>query len=278
MFTDDTLEKCVEDYDVFIVGSDQVWNPKYMHWGYTLSFVPEEKRKISYAASIGVSMLTDKQKNSYSRWLCRFHSVSVREQDAVETLEGLITSKIKLVLDPVFLLNRESWNSFSSKRRIKESYVFAYFLGGGEEIRNLVREYAKKNNLRLVTMPYIWQWYTKIDRKFGDICLYDVSPEDFVSLIRYADCIITDSFHAVAFSCIYNKEFFVFGRSDQPEMSSRIASITSLFGTESRFLNEKDKMTFTYMQNQSGLNYSWGNSNCDNMRKESMSFLINSLN
>ena len=87
----------------------------------------------------------------------------------------------------------------------------------------------------------------KCDEKFGDVKLYDVSPGEFVSLIKYSDCVFTDSFHACVFSNIYEKNFFVFPRSGADKMSNRITSLISLFHNQERFCDSSEKQSMEYI-------------------------------
>ena len=116
-----------------------------------------------------------------------------------------------------------------------------------------------------------------MDRNFGDEQLYDASPEQFVSLIKYAKYVFTDSFHAVVFSNIYKKQYFVFNRSSEGEMSSRIVDITELFNQRERFCEGKEHETMEYISSLADIDYSVENAVFENSRKKSLEFLITNL-
>ena len=237
VFYTNSIFKCVEDYDIFITGSDIVWNLKKYDPPYFLNFVPNSKIKMAYAASLGMNSLTEEQKKFLEKHLQGYLQISVREKDAVQLLKG-ITSVIPIqVADPTLLLSKSDWDSICSNRLISEKYVFCYFLGNNKKERVLAKKYAAKRGLQLVSIqpsvgtdPILLR-----DFQFGDIRLYDATPEDFISLIKYAECVFTDSFHAVVFSSIYQRDFFVFNRNKTNSLNTRIKSIVELLGTEERF-------------------------------------------
>lgn len=273
-YYDDDISECVDDYDVFITGSDQVWNPDFYHWAYYLEFVPSRKVKLSYAASISVRELTNEQRMYFKRCLSDYQAVSVREKSAQTLLCGL-TNEVTLVLDPVFLLNHNEWDLIASHRSMPSRYIFTYFLGDDVTQRKLAEQFAKVQGIKLISMPFIEGQKLKCDKHFGDIRLFDVSPEDFISAIRNAEYVFTDSFHAAAFSCIYNKEFFVFPRKNHPGMDERVSSLTHIFGVESRFCNSVGTKSLDYILAQSNLKLK--TDVFDKMKKDSMDFLCKNI-
>ena len=108
-----------------------------------------------------------------------------------------------------------------------------------KEDRKCIERFAKSQNLKIITIPYLQNSYRSCDRKFGDIQLSDVSPDFLISLIRDAQYVFTDSFHGSVFSIIYHKSFFTFKRFDDKvkiSMNSRIYSLFELFGLEDRLI------------------------------------------
>lgn len=107
--------------------------------------------------------------------------------------------------------------------------------------------------------------------------LYDTSPEQFLSLIKHASYVFTDSFHAVVFSNIYQKQYFVFNRSKRGEMSTRIVDITALFGQEERFCRDKTREKLAYITALSDIDYKKENEAFENAKRESIEFLKKNL-
>ena len=246
IYSKDTISQSNDLYDAFITGSDQVWNMDWYDEAYFLKFV-ENKPKYSYAASVGTNELTTERKKLFKENLMDYTKISVREKDSVELLQPLTKVEVQYVLDPTLLLAKNEWDEICLGKRIQEKYLFCYFLGEGIVERQLARDYADAHELKIVTLPFLNGQKRKCDEKFGDVKLYDVSPGEFVSLIKYSDCVFTDSFHACVFSNIYEKNFFVFPRSGADKMSNRITSLISLFHNQERFCDSSEKQSMEYI-------------------------------
>ena len=269
-----SIKKCVNKYDAFITGSDQVWNFEWYDSVYFLDFVPSNKLKISYAASIGTDELNRKQKKLLKNSLKDYNAISVREENMVEILKEISPVDVKYVVDPVLLLDSRDWDMVSSDRMCNEPYILCYFLGSNEKARDIAKSYAKSGGFYLLSIPMLDDEKSK---SFGDVVVNDASPEDFISLIKNAQYIFTDSFHACVFSIIYKKNFFVFNRSDREEMSSRIKSLINIFDLSERFLNEKHKENFKYIESLVDIDYNRKFKKYEVLRKESQDFLLNIL-
>lgn len=273
IFTKNELDIIGNGYDVLIVGSDQVWHPQAVCDAYLLNF-PSEAKRIAYAASFAVNELDREVVDYYRPCLKRFKSISVRETTGSELLHKSLGIDANVVLDPVFLLARERWEMVVENREINEPYVLCYFLGAGADEREAARTIANQNRLAIVNLPYL-SGKNISDRGFGKYKLFDVTPGQLLGLISNAACVITDSFHASAFSILFHKPFVVFDR-----MTGNVRS-----GMESRI----DTLLNTFrLQNCKGdiFNPSGMPTDCDwdkvetilaQKRKESMDFLVNAL-
>lgn len=271
VYTQDTIKNCVENYEIFITGSDQVWNPNWYVPAYYLNFVSNGKKKVSYATSFGVSSFTEEQKKTIKGHLVDFSLISLRENSLLET-EDIFPRKPEVLADPTLLLSREEWATLCLENTIKDDYVFCYFFGDDKKNRLLAREYANKSNYKIVMIPHL-NGYNSVDVGFADEEYIDASPERFLTLIRNAKCIFTDSFHAVVFSNIFNKEYYVFKRSEKDTMSSRIYSITKLFHSEERFLHKEEMLNLDYIQARSPIDYNQENFELKELKDKSYSFL-----
>ncbi len=236
------------EYDYYITGSDQVWNPKAVHPAYLLDFV-KGKPKFSYAASIACDQLTDKEKQMFKTSLKDYSGISVRENKAIELLQPLTEKKVRCDLDPTLLLTKEDWDKVIEQGEPSEKYMFCYFLGDDMRLRALATEYAKKHDLKIVTLPFMQGHYRDCDKDFGDQKLFDVDPLKFVWLIKHASVVFTDSFHAMVFSNVYKKDYIIFARGKGDLMNSRIYQLIELFGGAEKFVNEQDKYTINYIEN-----------------------------
>lgn len=242
-YTAETIVDSLEKYDVFISGSDQIWKPGVIQDAYVLKFVPDNKKKISYATSIAISGI---QKRAwFSRYLLEnlsdYSAISVRECETAQELHHILKRNVSWVVDPTLLLDKSEWNRLVADRIVNEKYLFAYFLGKSEKQRKFVTEFARNNDLKIVNIPFAGGEYVEADQKFGDYRLFDIGIPEFFSLIKYAEIVFTDSFHAVCFSRVFEKNFYVMDRkvqSNGDKMNSRIESILQIMGLPDRLICE----------------------------------------
>lgn len=212
----------IENYNCFISGSDQVWNPDWADYTYDkmfLRFCPKNQR-ISYAASFGVDEIPDKWREKYAVGLSEFHYLSVREKNAVEIVESLIGKKCEKVLDPTMLLDRSMWDKIKKvpKKANEKNYILTYFLGGrSDSVNKDILEYGKKYGFHVINL---------LDLNDSN---YFVGPDEFVGLISNAELVLTDSFHATVFSIIYERPFVVYNRKGiGSKMGSRLSSLLDM--------------------------------------------------
>lgn len=240
IFTHDNIDFSDEQYDCFIVGSDQVWNFKWYDKNYFLPFA--NKTKISYAASFSMNNLNDMQKEIVKKELKNFTKISVREEKGIELLNDIGINNAKLTVDPTLLLSKEKWMKLIPEKIISDRYIFAYFLGNNDDAKKLMKKFSKKMGLKIVSIS-IASGNLKIkDQRDSDLILDNIDPFDFVSLIKNAEYIFTDSFHATLFSGIFSKQFIVFKREKYDRMSSRIVNILELYEQSERFCIDEKKM------------------------------------
>lgn len=235
------IESANECYDGFICGSDQIWNPELASLGsiYWLTFVNPGKLKIAYAPSIGIDQVTEEQKKNIRDNLNTFNAVSCREESGRNLLCSIMeTEDCETVLDPTLLADRTVWDNICPPRRFPEKYVFVYLLRGTKEQRKFVEKFARFNHLKIVTMPFLDNEHiNKYDRKFGDIKYWDASPSDFISVIRYAEFVFTDSFHCMIYSCLYHRNFYLFPKIGAHQMN-RLTDLQNMFRISTRMLGK----------------------------------------
>ena len=272
----DNIALAEKEYDVFITGSDQVWNPRAVHPAYLLNFV-HEKPKLSYAASIACDVLTVEQQQMFRESLTDYLGISVREEMAKILLKHLTNQEVECVLDPTLLLSREDWAEMARSVDVPEKYVFCYFLGEDTTSRNIASQYAQNHGLTLVTLPFMTGHFRKCDEDFGDVRLFDVCPRQFVFLIQHASMVFSDSFHAAVFANIFEKEYFVFPRGKGDSMGSRIHQLNALFGAEGRFCDTEDKKSLVYIESIREADKPADRVLLENTKKKSFEFLTSTL-
>ncbi|MCR4861353.1 MAG: polysaccharide pyruvyl transferase family protein [Ruminococcus sp.] len=237
-YYNDTICELDGEYDIYVVGSDQTWNPSLSTFSldYFLSFVNRGKR-IAYAPSVGVSKLSEEQKKIFKTYLNNFDFISCRELTGVNILKQCTDKKVYRVIDPTLLLNHERWEGFSKTKLKKKPYILEYFLGEDRSQREVVKEFALKNNLEIVNIGIC-----DIDLMSNSTNCY-AGPEEFISLIKDAAFVFTDSFHGTAFSLNLNTNFYVFykknldGNFVEP---SRISDFLDIFGLKNRIISTID--------------------------------------
>ena len=137
------LRRESENCDLLVCGSDQIWNPVWLNPAYFLTFAGNEKDKIAYAASLGISKLPKASKiRKIRKWTKDFRSISVREQEGAELLEQMTGRKADVIPDPVCLLTRDEWNGIAGKTPEGDPYLLCYFIGENEEYWNRVDQFV----------------------------------------------------------------------------------------------------------------------------------------
>jgi hypothetical protein len=228
-------------YEMVVCGSDQIWLPSHVIMDYyTLNFVPDGVGRIAYAPSFGVENLPRWMLPDYRAFLSRMDMVTAREDQGVELIRHITGKACPLVIDPTLLLDEVQWGGLLPKGNLypDRPYVFMYFLGANERHRAAAKKYASRNHYALVTIPNV-SVVNPADGAYADIQRYDVSPLQFLQLIRGAACVFTDSFHGCVFSILFGREFFAFERfmnGDASSTNSRIYSLLRTTGLENRLI------------------------------------------
>ena len=254
--------------DVFITGSDQVWNTKITHGVdpiYTLSF-SDDIKKLSYAASIGRNILPKTELQELSSKLQKFDHISVREETAKKILSSNLDKNIEVVLDPSFLLSKDEWwETVDRKERlITEPYIFVYMSFG--ECNKIVKHLQKLTGYKIV---YIDE--KNIFKKNAQNVSW-ANPDDFINLIKYSEYVVTTSFHATVFSIIFRKKFWVI----LPELvGSRITDLLNKFELTDRIANSLDM--FVGKKYDADINYDTAYKCIDDSIAASKKWLINAI-
>lgn len=228
----DELKKYYPKSDMYICGSDQIWNDEItggIDKGYFLQFGEEDTKRVAYAASCGKKIDSGNMIEAV-KYLKEFNGVSVREQ---ETSEMFKKYKIdtKVVLDPVFLLDEKEWASIGKKRIVNEEYLLIYALCPGDELYESAKILADKMKLKIVEIS---NKMTK--NKNADINFSFIGPEEFISLIYHSNFVITNSFHGTAFSLILKKQFLCFPHKLIKERNGRVLNLLNHVDLDSRFV------------------------------------------
>lgn len=229
------LSDFCQDYDRIVVGSDQVWGewlpPRVLEL-FLLKYCDASCKKYSYAASIGSDFISENHLEILKQSLTRFDSLSVREVSAAKQLEKILPNKeIMVHIDPTLLLTAAEWDKLQKPAKHPQKYVFCYFLGKERSYREYATIFAKHFHLPIVTMPYIKDNYVEgYEDDFGDIKDISSGPSQFIHLIKNAEVVLTDSFHASVFSLQYHIPFYAMARINH-ETNSSNTRMTDLLGS-----------------------------------------------
>ncbi len=222
------LEDIADEYDFFVVGSDQVWHPQSYFFGRFLTFAPKEKR-IAYAASIAIPQLPEQYKSTWREGILGMNHVSVREQGAVDIIRELTGVEPLMVVDPVFLLTAEEWAEVSTRpswldEKFDGGFILTYFLRASAP--PVVKRLSTELKLPLINL---------LDPEFFN--QYVVGPEEFLYLIAHATLLYTNSFHGTAFAILNRVPFVVMDVNEDrlaAKISARLPSLLRDFGLSER--------------------------------------------
>lgn len=188
-------------YDLYITGSDQVWNPiqPYCVEPYFLTFAPKNKRRLAYAASIGQYSIPDRYKSEYKEWLKQYDAVSVREAHTASLLSGLTGLHITTVADPTFLLEKQQWEEIAIKPAVSEPYILYFTLIPNSELLDYAIRISKESGIKLINLRSLVPEYYE-GAPYTTVT--DAGPCEFLGYMGCADIVITDSFHGSAISLL----------------------------------------------------------------------------
>lgn len=263
-------------FDLYVAGSDQIWNPTFYNCCnpvYYLDFVPKDKRTLSYASSIGISVMPEEYRSEFRRMISKIDYVSVREMAGVQIIRSICNREVPAVLDPTLLMPAEQWDLVCSDPIVQDDYVFCYLFSGNPQYKAIKRIMKKRLRCKIVSIPFAFREIEDDDEK-----IYDAGPAEFISLIKHAKFIITDSFHATAFSINYQKPFLALERQKKTlktNMNSRMYSVLDMFGLRSRLIHPL--MKAEEMEKLTEINYNAVCQILDKQRKYSYEFLKGAL-
>lgn len=253
--------------DLFIAGSDQIWNVYYDNGrdpSFYCAFEPDMQKRISYAASFGANNIPEDSVPFVKEMLSQMKAISVRESSGVAIVERL-GLKAQNVLDPVFLLEPDAWKSMCRRER-GEGYILVYdFLHNDPNVELLAKLLAKKYNKKIVSINDF--------RPLGyaDENVNDAGPIEFLEYIKNADCVISTSFHATAFSVIFSRPFYTLPLVGHGN-SSRMVDFLNMLSLDDRFVTDMNQF-----QEATEIDYDAVHGLINKQRKSSIDWLLSQL-
>lgn len=265
------LNDRANDFDAFILGSDQIWNPSITANGFDYNYfgrfpAADEKLRIGYAGSVGSTKnLSEPQKKEFISLVGTLDGVSARETE----LNSFILNngvKSNLVLDPVLLAGRRCFETMAQPNIRKKPYLLVFQIDRNPDVLMFAKRIAEVLGLNLLEIvPMV----TSLGVSFKN---QTASPSDFISFIKNAEYIVTGSFHATAFSILFHKQFTVIENASR---SNRMKSLLDSLGLEQRLASledepQKEKLLST-------IDYISVDQKLETLRRESVEFLNTSL-
>lgn len=224
-------------YDIYMVGSDQVWNPKCMYGdpSFFCAFA-KDKPRISYASSFAQADIPEKLYKTYETLLSGFSSISVREEGARDLVRKLTGKDATVVCDPTLLLTKQDYAPFIAKSeiKIKKPYILAYILSYAYNPYPTILEVIEKVS-RERKLPVFYMMANTIDDYHIGNSITNAGPNEFLQLIADAECVVTSSFHGVAFALNFEKDFYAV-LPKNVDNNNRIYSLLNIVGAQDRIV------------------------------------------
>ena len=247
-----SIDELYEDppqYDIYITGSDQLWNPTigFCIEPYFLTFVNNGGRKISYATSVGISELENHEKSDFSKWLADYYSISVREESAVSLLSPLVSQKITQVCDPSFLLVPDQWKSKMIAPTINEPYLLLFTLGYNKTLLDFCQRLSSESGKKLV---YLCLYIPNTNISAEYIAVNNAGPQEFLGYIANADMVITNSFHGTVFSLILGAGNVFSHVPSTPKRGKRITDLLETYNMSNHVLGDDLTVSFQDLESR----------------------------
>ena len=256
--------------DYYITGSDQVWNTSMLGElsdAYTLNFGDNKVKRVAYAASIGNASIDENFKEQYKEKISKIDYISVREKTAAEELKKIIDKKISIVLDPTLLFSKEEWDKKIKKENDqKEKYILAYVVKYNDEYRKIVDYVSEKTGFKVIHFNKKNIYKNELESA------YTVDPFEFVNKIKNAEYVIATSFHAMVFSILYHKKFFIIPHNTT---GSRITDLLEKLNIDNRVYYNLEE--FSKINYDLDIDYKKIDEKLNKERNESIRFLLESM-
>lgn len=225
--------------DIYITGSDQVFNPQSPYSPvYFLAFEKNRRKKIAYAPSFGISSFPKELASQIHDWLIDFDALSSREKTGADYISTIVNKTVPTVVDPVLLLKAEDWKEVAESPCLKYKYIFVYDRNGGQRLINLAKKVREQSNLPVIVLSANRYCRYKVKKQ-----VFDAGPAEFLGYIKDAEYVVTDSFHGTMFSLVFGKQFYVYPAI--PALFSRIHNVLEPLGLLNHVINEEQINSFS---------------------------------
>ncbi len=268
-YAKEDIEKDITREDILVAGSDQIFNPKLtggLSDIYTLNFAKENTNKIIYGASVGNDELLEPNKEVYKEKLKDIECISVREENVANRLEKMLNKKVEKVLDPTLLLEKEKWEELVYKEKPvnldKTKYILVYTLFENIEITKIADYLSNKTGLKVIHFRKYNAYKNEL------MSMYTKGPADFVNAFKNAEYIVTNSFHGLVFSIIFERNFYALMPKSR---GGRLKDLISLTGLDKRAVNSLEDVKSKEINEQ--IDYASVKNKLDIEKAKSMKYL-----
>lgn len=259
------------DYDAFIVGSDVVWSqsPGKVNRIKFLDFNNKKNAiKFSYAASFGGNMIPKENVAELQRCLSDFLAVSVRENSAVSLLESIGVKNVQHVVDPTLLIDKKTWEAYEEKpEEIDGGFIFCYLLNISDRNKKRIQDFSNQ-----IGLPIVCLFGQSGAETFGDVTIEVGTIGEWLWLIHHAQFILTDSFHGIVFSTIFENRFMYVER----EETNKLRKLNLRMLEYLKLIHQSDKV-FDLMDISNINDFVWKyeeiNAQINALKKRSMEYL-----
>lgn len=268
LFTYPFCKPTTETYDAIVYGSDQIWRKQQATKTYNPVYFGvndiKSRKHISFSASMGILPTSEEDKVIVKSYLSHLDSISVRESNLKRFIENLGFSGVFNSIDPTLMLTAEDWEAIlPSKRLIPDKYILVYALWGGIFNIKDIRHYANTHDMKIVFLR------GEANKRETEYELTTANPQTFLSLIKNAELVLSSSFHGLAFSILFHKEFLVSFNSN----SERAKSLLAQVGLSERFILPHEKLPL----NLEVIDYDKVEQKLHVLRKEAKDYLMDNL-
>lgn len=230
------LQNAPPVYDIYVTGSDQVWNPRFMKGdpSFFLSFAPDGAQKVSFSSSFACAEIPDSHVSAYKKLLSEYSHISVREQNGARLIKGLLGRDMTVTLDPTLLLTPVEWKNLcpASKRKSPKKYILAYVLSYAFNvipyIYDLIKHVRKELDYEVVFLGVVPKELKHVAKS-----AIGIGPLEFLELFENASFVVTSSFHGTSFAVNYNIPFYTVVDHNGSKDDRQLSLLRTL-GIESR--------------------------------------------
>ena len=236
-----TLYHANLNYDIFMVGSDQVWNPNNGTnlAPYFLTFAPKNTKTISYASSFGVSSIDQSLYPQYKEWLSHIDCLATRETDGVKIIGDITGREATHVVDPTLLLSKKDWEDLMVPYKTAEPYILLFEFKRSAYVMDLARKIQKKTGYKIIR---ICKNEMPVDSDDDILNIRDFGPAEFLGLYANASIVLTTSFHGSIFSLIFEKPFYTITPASKNN-NSRQEDLLSRLNLKDRLIREGESFS-----------------------------------